>query len=58
MACLLIGYDIAEQSWLFLFNVESGVHLWLAKQQQTGVDIDCNTDDLLLLFLKKKFFSL
>ena len=43
----------SEQSWLFLFNVRSGVHLWLLGQQWTGTDIDRNifTSD----FLKKTF---
>ena len=42
MACFLTGYNITEQSWLFLFNVGSGVYL-LAGQQWTGADIDWDT---------------
>ena len=30
---LLTGYNTTEQSWLFLFNVGSGVHLRRAGQQ-------------------------
>ena len=40
VVCFLTGYNITEQSWLFLFNVGSGVHLWLAGQQCTWADID------------------
>ena len=29
VACFLTGFNITEQSWLFLFNVGSGVHLRL-----------------------------
>ena len=32
VACSLTRYNIIKQSWLFLFNVSSGVHLWLAGQ--------------------------
>ena len=39
---VLTGYYITEQSWLFLFNVGSGVHLRLAGQQWTGADFDWN----------------
>ena len=39
----LTGYIIIEQSWLFLFNDGSGVHLRLADRQWTGGDIDWNT---------------
>ena len=38
----LTGYNITKQSWLFLFNVGSGVHLRLAGQQWTGADTDKN----------------
>ena len=36
VVCFLTGYIITEQSWLFLFNIDSGVHLHLAGQQWTG----------------------
>ena len=39
---VLTGYSITEQSWLFLFNVGSGVHLQLVGQQWTGADFDWN----------------
>ena len=42
MACFLVGYIITEQSWRLLFNVSSGVHLWLVGQQWTGADINWN----------------
>ena len=42
MTCFLAGYIITEQSWRFLFNVSSGVHLWLEGQQWTGADINWN----------------
>ena len=42
VACSLTGYNITEQSWLFLFSVASEVHLRLAGQQWTGVNIDWN----------------
>ena len=43
VACFLTWYNITEQSWLFLINIGSGVHLRLAGQQWTGVDIDWNS---------------
>ena len=33
LVCFSTGYNITEQSWLFLFNVRSGVHLRLVGQQ-------------------------
>ena len=39
----LTGYYITEQSWVFLFNVGSGVYLRIAGQQWTGADIDWNS---------------
>ena len=45
VVCFLTGYIITEQSWLFLFNADSGVHLHLAGQQWTGGDIDWNRDN-------------
>ena len=42
VACCITGNNITEQSWLFLFNVGSGVHLRLAGQQGRGADIDWN----------------
>ena len=51
----LTGYSITKQSWLFLFNAGSIVHLRLAAQQWTGVNIDWNKTLLstggLLLFV-------
>ena len=49
----LNGYSITEQSWLFLFNVGSGVHLRLAVQQGTGTEINWNIPNIasLLLFM-------
>ena len=41
---VLTGYYITEQSWLFLFNVGSGIHLRLAGQQWTRVDFDWNME--------------
>ena len=38
----LTGYYITEQSWLFSFNVGSGVHLRLTGQQWTRVNFDLN----------------
>ena len=32
-ACFLTWYNMTQQSWLFLFNVGSGVHLRLAGEQ-------------------------
>ena len=43
----LTGYNITEQSWLFLFNGGSGIHLRLARQQWTGADIDWNRNTFL-----------
>ena len=42
VACFLSSYIVTEQSWLFLFNVSLGVHLWLPGQQWTGANIDWN----------------
>ena len=42
VTCFLTGYNTTEQSWLFLFNVGSGIHLRLAGQQWTGADFDWN----------------
>ena len=42
VACFLNRVNITEQSWLFLLNVDSGVHLRLARQQWTRTDIDWN----------------
>ena len=39
---VLTRYYITEQSWLFLFNVGSGVHSRLAGQQWAGADFDWN----------------
>ena len=39
----LTGYYIVEQSWVFLFNVGSGVYLQIAAQQWTGAETDWNT---------------
>ena len=33
LVCFSTGYNITEHSWLFLFNVRSGVHLRLVGQQ-------------------------
>ena len=41
--CFLNRYIISKQSWLFLFNVGLGVHLWPAGQQWMRTDIDWNT---------------
>ena len=35
-------YYITEQSWVFLFNVGSGVYLRTAEQRWIGADIDWN----------------
>ena len=32
VACFLTGYNITEQSWLFLFNVGSGINQRLSEQ--------------------------
>ena len=42
VACFLTGYNITEQSWLFLFNVGSGVRLRFAGEQWTGAEFDWN----------------
>ena len=55
IACFLTGYNITKESWFFLFNVGSGVHVWLAGQQWTGADIDWNI--IKSIFLKKTFSS-
>ena len=39
----LTGYYITKQSWVFLFDVGSGVYLRIARQQWTGADIDWNS---------------
>ena len=51
LTAFLTGYNTTKQSWLFLFNVGLGVHLWLAGQQQAGVDFDWNTDIYLLILI-------
>ena len=47
---VLTGHCITEQSWLFLFNVGSEVHLQLAGQQWTGADFDWNSSTLTCSF--------
>ena len=42
VACFLNGYNTTERSWLFLFNVGSGIHLRPVGQQWTGADFDWN----------------
>ena len=42
VAWFLTGYYVTEQSWLFLFNGGSGVHLRLAGQQWSGADFGWN----------------
>ena len=43
VAYLLTRCNITKESWLVLFNVGSGVHLPLARQQWTGADTDWNS---------------
>ena len=42
VARFLTECNITKQSWLFLFNVGSRVHVWLAGRQWTGANIDWN----------------
>ena len=39
VSCVLTWYNITEQSWLFLFNVGSGVHLQLEDNNEQGPTI-------------------
>ena len=48
VACLLVGYNITKQPWLFLFNVGLAVYLGFVGQQWTEADIDWNRDTCLL----------
>ena len=49
VTCFLNGYNITEQSWLFLFNVGSRVSLRLVGQQWTEAHFDWNTDIKIVL---------
>ena len=51
VACFLTRYNITKQSWLFLFNVGSGVHSWLVGQQWIGIDIDWKNGCYFLLLI-------